>query len=153
MQLTKWGGKVPYLLLLKCSMSCPIYGMWGSRKTSWDGAAKKNLLHRLFFKKWANPGLFLYILAPFPLQFQYKLEKSIEGVLGIRTRGHRMVGADETTELWRPPSFILLQKSYNPFSFAVHSFTSPRSHSSFLINNLRPGNWPESWEQIFSLVP
>ena len=28
--------------------------------------------------------------------------KSIDGVLGIRTRGRRMVGADETTELWRP---------------------------------------------------
>ena len=30
-------------------------------------------------------------------------EKSVDGVLGIRTRGRRMVGADETTELWRPP--------------------------------------------------
>ena len=30
-------------------------------------------------------------------------KKSIDGVLGIRTRGRRMVGADETTELWRPP--------------------------------------------------
>ena len=27
-------------------------------------------------------------------------KKSIDGVLGIRTRGRRMVGADETTELW-----------------------------------------------------
>ena len=27
---------------------------------------------------------------------------SIDGVLGIWTRGGRMVGADETTELWRP---------------------------------------------------
>ena len=31
------------------------------------------------------------------------IEKSIDGVLGIRTLGRRMVGADETTELWRPP--------------------------------------------------
>ena len=30
------------------------------------------------------------------------IEKSIDGVLGIRTQGRRMVGADETTELWRP---------------------------------------------------
>ena len=29
--------------------------------------------------------------------------KSLDGVLGIWTRGRRMVGADETTELWRPP--------------------------------------------------
>ena len=27
--------------------------------------------------------------------------KSVDDVLGIRTRGRRMVGADETTELWR----------------------------------------------------
>ena len=26
-------------------------------------------------------------------------------MLGIRTRGRRMVGADEATELWRPPTF------------------------------------------------
>ena len=32
-----------------------------------------------------------------------QIEKSIDGVLGIRTRGRRMIGADETTELWRPP--------------------------------------------------
>ena len=31
-----------------------------------------------------------------------QIEKSIDGVLGNRTRGRRMVGADETTELWRP---------------------------------------------------
>ena len=28
--------------------------------------------------------------------------KSLDGVLGIRTWGRRMVGSDETTELWRP---------------------------------------------------
>ena len=28
-------------------------------------------------------------------------------MLGIRTRGRRMEGADETTELWRPPLFYL----------------------------------------------
>ena len=31
------------------------------------------------------------------------IEKSIDGMLGIRTLGRRMVGADETTELWHPP--------------------------------------------------
>ena len=29
--------------------------------------------------------------------------KNIDGVLRIRTQGRRMVGADKTTELWRPP--------------------------------------------------
>ena len=28
-------------------------------------------------------------------------------MLGIRTWGHRMVGTDDTTELWRPPILIL----------------------------------------------
>ena len=36
-----------------------------------------------------------------------QIEKSIDGVLGIQTRGHNMVGADETTELWRPVFFIV----------------------------------------------
>ena len=37
-----------------------------------------------------------------------QIEKSIDGVLGIRTRGHRMVGADKTMELWRPPKFEII---------------------------------------------
>ena len=35
-----------------------------------------------------------------------QIEKSVDGVLEIPTRGCRMVGADETTELWRPPTSI-----------------------------------------------
>ena len=39
-----------------------------------------------------------------------QIEKSIVGVLGTRTRGRRMVGADETTELWLPPmQYSILQ--------------------------------------------
>ena len=30
-------------------------------------------------------------------------DKSIDGVLGIRTRGSTIIGADESTELWRHP--------------------------------------------------
>ena len=42
-----------------------------------------------------------------------QIEKSVDGVFGIQTRGCRMVGADETTELWRPPSYLVsLQKNY-----------------------------------------
>ena len=33
-----------------------------------------------------------------------QIEKSVDGVLGIRTQGHRMVGADKTMEPWRPPN-------------------------------------------------
>ena len=35
-----------------------------------------------------------------------QIEKSIDGVLGIQTQCRRMVGADETTEQWRPPKAI-----------------------------------------------
>ena len=38
-----------------------------------------------------------------------QIEKSVDGVLGNQTRGCRMVGADETNELWRP--------LYNDFYF------------------------------------
>ena len=59
---------------------------------------------RLFFKKMANPGL--------SLQYQYKIEKSKDGVLGTWTQGGRMVGADESTELWRHPMVLSLSVRY-----------------------------------------
>ena len=40
--------------------------------------------------------------------FLVTIEKSINGVLRIRTRGCRMVGTDKTTELWRPPFKLIL---------------------------------------------
>ena len=36
-----------------------------------------------------------------------QFEKSVDGVLGIQTRGCRMVGEDETTELWRYPTHTI----------------------------------------------
>ena len=36
-----------------------------------------------------------------------QIDNSVDGVLGIRTRGRGMVGEDETTELWRPPGGTL----------------------------------------------
>ena len=39
-----------------------------------------------------------------------QIEKK-HGVLGIRTRGPKMLGADETTELWRPLPFTVGLKS------------------------------------------
>ena len=52
-------------------------------------------------------GLFLdiFILVSKHWQVQHKIWQyhRIDGVLGIRTRNRRMVGADESTELWRPP--------------------------------------------------
>ena len=46
------------------------------------------------------------LFCPFHITIQLQIEKSVDGVLGIWTRGRRMVGADETTELWRPPDIF-----------------------------------------------
>ena len=37
-------------------------------------------------------------------KFDYKWNKSLDGLLGIRTRGGSMIGADKSTELWRQPN-------------------------------------------------
>ena len=50
--------------------------------------------------------LFVYFCSFLTISIQ--IEKSVDGVLGIRTGGRRMVGADETTELWRPPYFFVI---------------------------------------------
>ena len=55
-----------------------------------------------------------------------QFEKSIDGVLGIRTRGRRMVGPDKTTELWRPP-IIKLPLLCMFFLFAVSKKSIGRS--------------------------
>ena len=44
----------------------------------------------------------------FLITISIQIEKSVDGVLGIQTRGRRMVGVDETTELWQPPEFIIV---------------------------------------------
>ena len=60
---------------------------------------------RYSFKKWANPCLFFVYFRPFLITIPIRqIEKGVDGVLGIRTQGCRMVVADETIELWRPPS-------------------------------------------------
>ena len=51
-----------------------------------------------------------------------KIEKSIDGVLGIRTWGHRMVGADETTEIWRS---VKLVSYLSNFTFHITPLNLP----------------------------
>ena len=54
-------------------------------------------------KKGQSRPLFVYF-RPFLITISIiQIEKSVYGVLGIWTRGCMMVGADESTELWRPP--------------------------------------------------
>ena len=61
--------------------------------------------------------------------------KSIDGVLGIGTRGRRMVGTDETTELWRPPEMmnvficvIFNLKMFQIFDFSGQSYKRSTSN-------------------------
>ena len=84
---------------------------------NWTTSSPRNIFqhfkHRFWvtlaevrFFKWANPGLFLVYFRSFLITISIiQIERSIDGVLGIQTQGRRMVGADETTELWRPPRY------------------------------------------------
>ena len=56
-----------------------------------------------FLKMGQSRPLFVYFRDFLNTISIIQIEKSVDGVLGIRTRGCRMVGADQTTELWRPP--------------------------------------------------
>ena len=53
-------------------------------------------------------GLFVFI--SFFSHYKYSTntlnDKSIDGVLGTRTRGSRMVGVDQFTQLWRHPYIV-----------------------------------------------
>ena len=54
--------------------------------------------------KHQGPILFNVYFRPFLVTISIiQIEKSLDSVLGIQTCGRRMIGADETTELWRPP--------------------------------------------------
>ena len=54
----------------------------------------------------------LFVLFSFYSHDKYSTNKSIDGVLGTQTRGGRMVGADDSTELWQHP-FLAHAKVYN----------------------------------------
>ena len=68
-----------------------------------------------------------------------QIEKSIEGVLGIGTRGHRMVGADKTTELWRPPYKLIVATGFgkvvqNPINHQIWTHCSPTLRFKYRVN-------------------
>ena len=76
---------------LSALVSCSWFAYWPKMK-SW-------LLLDLLFKIWANSGLFLFTFVLFKSTIQIWIEKSVDIVLGIRTRDYRMEGADGSTEL------------------------------------------------------
>ena len=54
------------------------------------------------FFKWQKPGLFLFFRYFNKYSTNLTInDKSVAGMLGTQTRGGRMVGADESTELWQ----------------------------------------------------
>ena len=70
-----------------------------------DDYSLNDLLH--IIKIWANPGLFFVYFRPFINPPSIIINrKSVDGVLGFQTWSHRIVGADQTTEIWRPPYLL-----------------------------------------------
>ena len=57
------------------------------------------------------------------------MEKTFDGVIGIQTRSHRMVGADDTTELCRP----LAHQFFSPTLAQVYLLWSYFFDSKYLI--------------------
>ena len=62
-----------------------------------------NFINKYFFKNMGQSRPLFVYFRPFHITNHLQIEKSVDVVLGIRTRGRRMEGVDETTELWRPP--------------------------------------------------
>ena len=93
----------------------------------------RHLLHRNwsfleFFQMCRSRPLFVYFCYFLNTISIIQIEKSIDGVLGIWTPGRRMVGADKTTELWRPPwsflefkLFIFYERIYLVILFCVRN--------------------------------
>ena len=105
-----------------------------------------------------------------------QIEKSIDGVLGIRTQGCRMVGPDETMELWQPPRvgpiYYLLRRSWRrpshyfkwwplrqwtllPLPMFVNKVKhllnwSPTFRPPYLVDSV---TWSFLWKNIYSLWP
>ena len=89
------------------TVGLPIYYIFFA-SVNRDNLMRKTLqlsLPFFFFKMGQSRPLFVYFRYFFITISIIQIEKSIDGVLGIRTRGRKMVGADETTELWRPHHF------------------------------------------------
>ena len=85
--------------------------------------------------------LFVYFHS-FLSTISIQIEKSIDGVLGIQTRGRRMVGADETTELWRP---LFLVAKYCKIVTLILS--RPTAQTNSVNTAIMDGNMNEAWPQ------
>ena len=100
---------------------------WTTTKSVIFGLARVDI----FFKKMGHSRpLFVYFW-PFLITI-IQIVKSVDGVLGIQTCSCMMVGADNITELWRPPcwyfniwiSNILFPLNKTNFVNAIKNFES-----------------------------
>ena len=66
------------------------------------------LMLSIFFKNMGHSRPLFHLFLSFSHHKSITNCKSIDEVLGILTWGRRMVRADETTELWRPPLWCCL---------------------------------------------
>ena len=62
--------------------------------------------YSIFLKMGQSRSLFCLFLSCSQYNFNNTNWKSLDGVLEIWNRGRMIVGADDTTELWRSPNFI-----------------------------------------------
>ena len=89
----------------------------------------------IFLLNWPIPASFSFIFCPYLIAITVSIststiwiEESIDGLLWIWTWGRRMVGADETTKLWRTPYFWLSYSLYfTSVSFTLVSISLYRS--------------------------
>ena len=64
------------------------------------GRSLGTLKGKIVFKYGPIPASFFVFFRPFHITIQLQMEKDV--VLGIQTRGRKMVGANGSIELWRP---------------------------------------------------
>ena len=85
----------------------------------------------------SRPLFFVYF-CPFPITIsKYEIEKSVDGVLGIRTHSRMMAGADNTTELWRPPYILpCLLNSTSQYALEISTLSMELSITGILYAEL-----------------
>ena len=91
------GANTAHLPINRCS-NCLCFWLW------WRHVTRLEFL--FFLTNGPIPAFFVYFHSFLVTILITQIEKIVDGVLGIWTRGCRMVVADETMELWRP---LLLQ--------------------------------------------
>ena len=103
----------------------------------------------ILLKNGPIPASFCFIFVLFLLQFQYKIEKSVDGVLGIRTWGRRMVGTDETMELWRLPTLYVLFLGL----FSEYLAFLPRKATSLMLWIMDSISFCYRWKTVWRRPP